>query len=148
MTPYSRGENTICSSLPITAIYKPPSLADFFFPMSLVTILTLLALWMFHHFIPSFTVILSIARILCWNIKKSWKQWCAGKCITTSSLGKEALFVILANCDGINTPTKADFKLSPWRDRMRNRWEERNNWLSWARASGCRSAPAHHWLED
>lgn len=36
---YSREENTICSSLPMTTIYKaPPSFTDIFFPVSLVTI--------------------------------------------------------------------------------------------------------------
>lgn len=40
-----------------------------------------------------------------------WMQWCADKCLTSSSPEKRLLFVASDDFCGINTPVVADFKL-------------------------------------
>ena len=62
-------------------------------------------------------------------------QMCAGKCVTTRSLGRKLKFVAFANFCGVNTPTLADFKLPTRLSLNKELGRDGCNWLSWACAS-------------
>lgn len=104
-----------CSSWPLISIWLTPSLPSYLCPM-MATLISL-------YNIEPLTLI----------------QYCAGKCLTISSLGKKVLISTFVHFHAINTPIVANFSLPTWHHWVLT-WEDMHTMGSWEPTW---AAPAH-----